>query len=143
MFVLLGNKYNNLRVNIVDQCFLISCIIYSFKNYLYFSGSIPGPVLYGTVFDQACLVTQERCSVKGSCWIYDRWKMALYLMLIGISLRTCTGILFFLAHLCYKPPPDKPLTMEVTVNGNTVSESVDTKAKKMVSITDQNDSTHL
>jgi len=32
---------------------------------------IPGPIVYGTLLDQSCLVWGTTCGKTGNCWLYD------------------------------------------------------------------------
>lgn len=32
---------------------------------------IPYPMLYGAIFDSACLVWEDKCGKPGVCWLYD------------------------------------------------------------------------
>ena len=33
-------------------------------------GTIPGPIIFGLVFDYSCLYPQKECGRFGNCWIY-------------------------------------------------------------------------
>jgi hypothetical protein len=44
-------------------------------------GSIPGPVFFGAVIDQTCLLFTD------SCLFYDNYKMSLYMMLIVVLVK--------------------------------------------------------
>lgn len=35
---------------------------------------IPGPILYGTIIDQSCLLWEYSCGNRGNCWHYDKEK---------------------------------------------------------------------
>jgi len=43
-------------------------------------GSIPGPLLFGYVFDQACELWEQDCGEKGSCLLYDHEKLSFALL---------------------------------------------------------------
>lgn len=40
---------------------------------------IPGPILYGIIIDQTCLIWEDTCGSNGNCWYYDkerfRWSL--------------------------------------------------------------------
>ena len=40
-------------------------------------GTIPAPIIIGTLIDQTCEVWQETESGKGSCFVYDNEKLVL------------------------------------------------------------------
>lgn len=46
---------------------------------------IPGPILYGIIIDNTCLVWNETCNKRGNCYTYDRRKMRVYLNSTSIS----------------------------------------------------------
>lgn len=33
---------------------------------------IPGPIIYGTLIDNACIIWDSSCGRKGNCWFYDK-----------------------------------------------------------------------
>ncbi|XP_074652652.1 solute carrier organic anion transporter family member 4A1-like [Tubulanus polymorphus] len=75
--------------------------------FIRFLGSIPGPLLFGVVMDQSCLIWQEKCGETGSCWMYDNRMMSLCVFGLGVGLSSLGGILYALALFFYKPPkPD-------------------------------------
>lgn len=34
-------------------------------------GSIPGPIVFGVIFDSTCLFRRFDCGRRGNCWVYD------------------------------------------------------------------------
>ena len=64
-------------------------------------GSIPGPIVFGAVFDSACLYWQYDCNQRGNCWVYNNKQLgerALILALLGIG----TNLVFsFLSWYSY------------------------------------------
>lgn len=50
---------------------------------------IPGPIIYGWIFDNACLIWDQRCEHKGNCWYYEKDKLRLTLNLTGIGKLFC------------------------------------------------------
>jgi len=64
-------------------------------------GSIPGPIVFGAIFDSACIYWQYACSRRGNCWVYDNSALsqrAVILAMIGIA---ANFIFSFLAWLFY------------------------------------------
>ena len=37
---------------------------------------MPGPLLFGVIFDNSCWLLQETCEGPGSCWIYNVDELA-------------------------------------------------------------------
>lgn len=35
---------------------------------------IPGPIVYGFIIDQSCLIWDYSCGTQGNCWYYDKDK---------------------------------------------------------------------
>lgn len=83
-------------------------------------GTIPAPILFGTLIDKTCQSWQEVCQdSRGACFIYDNWMMASYLLTLIFCFKGLSFCFFTLALLLYKPPM-KPcertcLTSTITV----------------------------
>ena len=59
-------------------------------------GSIPGPLLYGVIFDTSCIYWQEECGRRGNCWVYNNDSIsirAFFLSLFGVAVNTVFMIL--------------------------------------------------
>ncbi|XP_062897306.1 solute carrier organic anion transporter family member 4A1 [Mobula hypostoma] len=67
-------------------------------------GAIPGPIAFGSVIDISCLLWQEQCSERGSCYIYQNSAMSNYLLIAGITYKAVGSVFFLLALFLYKPP---------------------------------------
>ena len=71
-------------------------------------GSIPGPLLYGVIFDTSCIYWQEECGRRGNCWVYNNSSIsirAFFLSLFGVASNTVFMILcwvFFPPITCKK-----------------------------------------
>ncbi|XP_052074077.1 solute carrier organic anion transporter family member 1A4-like [Mytilus californianus] len=65
-------------------------------------GWFPGPVLYGKIIDQACLLWSSKCNNKGACALYDNYKFRMFIY--GTSAALNVGVFglkvvqFFLAR---------------------------------------------
>ena len=66
------------------------------------AGTIPGPILTGTVLDSACQLWQNTCSGRGSCWVYDRTGMSLRLFLWWVAVKVTSLFFLWLAYSYYK-----------------------------------------
>ena len=69
-------------------------------------GTIPGPLLFGSILDNVCLVWQEKCDEDGSCWIYDSKRMGQYFYILTVAVKATTISLLIIAYKLYKPPPE-------------------------------------
>lgn len=97
---------------------------------------VPYPILYGAVFDSACLVWEDKCGRPGVCWIYDTdWLRYAY---HGLSVAILTVALLFELGLVYhsnrmtdfysdaadattREQQDKPAVIAVATIGNSES----------------------
>ena len=83
-------------------------------------GSIPGPIVFGAIFDSACIYWQYECSRRGNCWIYNNEHLsqrAVLLALLGIVLNF---IFSFLTWIFY---PKKTMTERAAVTKVPLEES--------------------
>ena len=53
-------------------------------------GSIPGPVFFGAIIDQTCLLLGD------SCLFYDNYSMSLYMMLIVVLVKLVNGLTIYI-----------------------------------------------
>ncbi|XP_051875899.1 solute carrier organic anion transporter family member 4C1-like isoform X2 [Pristis pectinata] len=68
-------------------------------------GAIPGPILFGTVIDQSCVLWHiDECGNQGACWTYDNPRMAYLFIAIGAPCKLLTIIAISTAYFLYKPP---------------------------------------
>ncbi|XP_048449728.1 solute carrier organic anion transporter family member 4C1-like [Rhincodon typus] len=68
-------------------------------------GTIPGPILFGTVIDMSCILwNKNECGVKGACWTYDNPKMANLITAIGTSAKVISIVALATASFLYRPP---------------------------------------
>ena len=64
-------------------------------------GSIPGPLIFGALFDDACRKWQEDCGRRGNCWVYDNDRLSLTALGLAVPCLIVATIFFFLAWLTY------------------------------------------
>lgn len=73
------------------------------------TGTIPAPILFGTLIDKTCQSWQETCQhSRGACFIYDNWMMATYLLALIFCFKGLSFCFFVLALLLYKAPKARP-----------------------------------
>ena len=75
-------------------------------------GSVPGPIVFGVLFDRACIYWQEECGRRGNCWIYNNKTLATNALIAGVVGLFLSIIFSFLAWLLY--PKSKNVTLTVT-----------------------------
>ncbi|XP_067885866.1 solute carrier organic anion transporter family member 4C1-like isoform X2 [Heterodontus francisci] len=77
-------------------------------------GAIPGPILFGTVIDESCVLwNEDDCGGKGACWTYDNPKMAYMLTAIGASCKLISIVTLTAAYFLYRPPQNTEFTEQV------------------------------
>ncbi|OAF69993.1 Solute carrier family 21 member 14 [Intoshia linei] len=78
-------------------------------------GTIPGPIVFGSLIDLACVEVLP----NKSCYYYDKSKLQIMTISIILILRITSAILLLLAAKSYKTP-DKPVVKFVLEDGNGV-----------------------
>lgn len=48
------------------------------------TGGIPGPIAFGSMIDQSCLLWQDQCGEQGSCYVYQNSAMSRYTLIAGL-----------------------------------------------------------
>ena len=64
-------------------------------------GSIPGPIVFGVIFDSACLFWQFDCDRRGNCWVYDNLSLSNRALALGLSGVILNFVFSFLSWLVY------------------------------------------
>jgi len=82
-------------------------------------GQTTGPLLFGFVFDQSCLVWLTDCFSRRTCTVYNNRLMGLSMALTGFSARMISGIsciivftVWRLKHSDEVPIPPDTVTMD-------------------------------
>ncbi|XP_050408141.1 solute carrier organic anion transporter family member 4A1 isoform X2 [Patella vulgata] len=90
-------------------------------------GSIPGPILFGTIIDLTCILWQKKCSDKGACLIYDNKQLSYNLLALGTVLKILSVIFFLSALMLYKKPPDRETAISTDTMTTSMTSSVNSK----------------
>lgn len=70
-------------------------------------GTFPGPIILGSIIDKACDVWQlTDCGVTGSCWIYRKHNLAIYLICWWMCMKFLGSMFYYIASRVYKAPKD-------------------------------------
>ena len=83
------------------QGYFISIPVYLL---LYIAGWLPGPLLFGAVFDNACLLWQDECGETGACLYYDNELIGLHIFFVVVGFKVLSLLLLLMAWAFYKPP---------------------------------------
>lgn len=65
-------------------------------------GSVPGPIAFGALIDNTCLLWEDGCNDARTCWMYNNSELAVYLLLMSGGLRLGAIICYSGALLTYK-----------------------------------------
>ena len=68
-------------------------------------GTIPGPILFGVVFDSSCLFWQEDCGRRGNCWVYDNSSLSIRALILAVGGMLAYVVFVFLCWLVYPRQP--------------------------------------
>ena len=68
--------------------------------------SLPGPILFGAIFDSTCRVWQQSCDVTGSCWIYDNSSLAVRTLAGVLAFKALSLLFLTVASVVYKAPDE-------------------------------------
>ncbi|XP_072290374.1 solute carrier organic anion transporter family member 4A1 [Eucyclogobius newberryi] len=69
-------------------------------------GAIPGPIIFGSMVDRSCLLWQDKCGERGSCFLYKNTDMGHFTLVAGIVYKILGTVLFVLASFVYRAPPE-------------------------------------
>ncbi len=64
-------------------------------------GSIPGPILFGGLFDSACIYWQDECGRRGNCWVYENTDLSERALSVGVIGVFFNFLFSFLCWLVY------------------------------------------
>lgn len=93
-------------------------------------GAIPGPIVLGSLMDQACLLWQSED--QGSCFLYENSQMSYYTLINCIIYKVLGGIFFILALVFYKDSPEPPISPECTESGAGDTSNLNCKTEAIV-----------
>ncbi|XP_059613445.1 solute carrier organic anion transporter family member 74D [Phlebotomus argentipes] len=89
----IGNVLVNYRaVSVEDKSFTQGLALMMFSLF----GLIPGPILYGWIIDQTCMVWNYRCETIGNCQMYNQRDFRVYVNATAIVLTTIAMVFDFL-----------------------------------------------
>ena len=70
-------------------------------------GSVPSPILFGSVSDKSCLLSDRHCDqTAGSCLYYDNHRMALNMLTVCTACKLANIVFGLLAWPLYRPVKD-------------------------------------
>ena len=68
-------------------------------------GSIPGPIVFGAIFDSSCVYWQFDCDGRrhGNCWVYDNNLISLRTFFVTTAGVSINFVLMLLCWIFYPP----------------------------------------
>ncbi|GIY80224.1 solute carrier organic anion transporter family member 4A1 [Caerostris extrusa] len=63
-------------------------------------GTIPAPILFGSLIDVSCELWQDTCKEQGACLFYDNQLMSTNVLILACVLKSLSCIFFFLPGCC-------------------------------------------
>lgn len=54
---------------------------------------MPSPIFFGALLDSTCVLWGKTCSGKGNCWLYDNYKLRIWLNTISCGFLTIGTLL--------------------------------------------------
>lgn len=95
------------------------------KTFLALFGSIPYPLLFGYISDQACLIWEKSCGKQGNCWYYDANKFRQYLHLTAVAFMIGSSffdlfVIYYSYYMknMYDDEEERPKEMKLAVDAN-------------------------
>lgn len=76
-------------------------------------GQTTGPILFGLVFDQSCLVWLTDCYGRKTCKVYNNRRMGLSMALSGLFTRLTSGIAFGIVFFIWRSREARTRKIEV------------------------------
>jgi hypothetical protein len=84
-------------------------------------GSIPGPVVFGAVIDNTCVLWQTTEDGSGSCWYYNSYKLRMSMFLLVLAIKVVTALFYVAGNMMYRPPAEETTNRARTKSGRTIS----------------------
>lgn len=96
-------------------------------------GQTTGPLLFGYIFDRACLIWLTDCYGRKTCKLYDNRRMSLSMALLGFSVRLMSGLTCSIVYIKWRLIQSSEV--ESTSNTRHISNDVSTDPSEPHEIT--------
>lgn len=97
-------------------------------------GSIPGPIIFGVIFDSSCVYWQFDCGRRGNCWVYNNDLIgirAYFITTTGVVINT----IFMLLCWIFYPPVSCTKKTTTKAEDDTIATGNGIVSEKMKEIT--------
>lgn len=88
-------------------------------------GAIPGPIVLGSLIDQACVLKQSQD--QGSCLLYENFEMSRSIFINCVIYRG-SGTIFFILALFFLKTPSAPAPIKSPDSGTDLTKDKTNKA---------------
>ena len=88
------------------------------------SGAIPGPIIFGIIFDSSCLKWEGTCGHHGNCWLYNNTHLSSATISFAIPVMVVVSFLFLLSFLTF-PKTKKEIFNEEEDRSSSVKDGSD------------------
>lgn len=95
-------------------------------------GSIPGPLLFGVIFDSSCNYWQFECGRRGNCWVYNNTYISVRAFGISTSGVLINTVFMLLCWIFYPPVPCVKGNTTTTDKGAMGSQNQEEKGGRMI-----------
>ncbi|XP_022088820.1 solute carrier organic anion transporter family member 4A1-like [Acanthaster planci] len=68
-------------------------------------GTVPGPIIFGSIIDKSCILWEESCDGARQCWLYNNSEMSINVFILLASLKLGSCIFYILCYFFYRAPP--------------------------------------
>ena len=97
-------------------------------------GSIPGPIIFGALFDASCVYWQEECGDRGNCWVYHNEDLSLRMFGVAVGVRIASVVFALCTWIFY----DVTLCNRGQVADETETKEIRTKSPEVAEIEMEN-----
>ena len=93
-------------------------------------GTVPGPLMFGLIFDSACLFWQHSCGRRGNCWVYDNTALSYRALALGLTGIILNFVFSFLTWVVYPKDGKKDVSSTEQKSGSSSSSSCSTESSQ-------------
>jgi len=97
-------------------------------------GSIPGPLIFGALFDLACQNWSSKCEEKGFCLLYNSKKLSLYAFIFTSVVKLVNMLCGISAFVLYKPVEEVEPRKDIGTTECTKTKSSNSVLPKHISV---------
>ena len=66
-------------------------------------GAIPGPIIFGVIFDASCVYWQFDCGRRGNCWVHNNGQISTRIFFTAVTGVLINFVFMLLCWIFYPP----------------------------------------